>query len=115
MCGAADEQGVCRPIPVDCPPEIRTVCGCDRTTYVAPCAAYQSGTDVLRDGPCEASCEPDDASGVGGCDLLLGVVWTGTRCAYLSGCSCEGSDCAIIHRDETACEDAHGHCIVPHT
>lgn len=115
LCGGADEQGVCRPRPTDCPPEIRTVCGCDGNTYASPCDATTSGTDVAREGACEAPCTPDDARGVGSCDALLGYAWTGTRCAGLSGCTCEGTACDVVRRSEDVCLEAHAHCIVPHT
>jgi hypothetical protein len=113
-CGGADEQGVCRPRPTACPPEIRTVCGCDGITYASPCDAYTGGADVMFEGSCEMGCEPDDARGVGFCDLALGVVWTGTGCTSISGCSCEGTDCGMITRSIGDCEAAHSHCIVPH-
>ncbi|MDQ3032347.1 MAG: hypothetical protein M3Y87_08035 [Myxococcota bacterium] len=115
-CGGADEQGVCAPRPAACDPELATVCGCDGSTYPNGCEAAANGVDVARDVACdEGPCTADDAHGVGECDLLLGNAWTGTGCVGISGCSCEGTDCDVIRRSDSACLDAHSHCIVPHT
>lgn len=112
-CGGADETGVCRTRPDACPPEIRTVCGCDGVTYASPCDAYTSGTDVARDGACDATCSAQDARGSGSCDLFLGYAWTGSGCTGLSGCSCAGADCGSLYASESDCLDAHAGCPIP--
>lgn len=53
MCGAADGQGTCEPIPEGCPEYEELVCGCDDATYGNPCMAAAAGTSVQLAGPCE--------------------------------------------------------------
>jgi hypothetical protein len=53
MCGAADQPGVCVPIPggactADCP----GVCGCDGKFYCNACGAHMAGTDDSSDRSC---------------------------------------------------------------
>jgi hypothetical protein len=47
-----DFQGVCVPIPLDCPGECDPVCGCDGRTYKNRCLAIRAGTSVDHVGPC---------------------------------------------------------------
>ncbi len=47
---------------------------------------------------------------MGNCELLLGVIWDGESCDYLSGCSCEGSDCGDLFESVDACEDVYSFC-----
>lgn len=57
------------------------------------------------------SCEPQDVAGVGNCDAAFGVFFLGDAgCGWVSGCSCEGADCANGYEDEAACEQAHRGC-----
>ncbi|UJR84932.1 hypothetical protein [Sandaracinus amylolyticus] len=114
-CGGADETGTCRERPTVCPPVIHEVCGCDRLLYQSECDAYGAGTDVDYEGPCEASCEAQNARGTGDCDALLGWAWTGVDCRSVSGCECTGTDCADLWSDVSDCQRAHGHCVVPLT
>lgn len=58
----------------------------------------------------EAPCTPQDAEGVGACDLFLGYTWDGQRCVGISGCSCKGADCDKLYEDLGACRKAHAHC-----
>lgn len=44
-----------------------------------------------------------DARGEGGCEAVLGVVWTGSFCASISGCSCVGADCDLLFETMDAC------------
>jgi len=57
-----------------------------------------------------AACEPQDVGGVGNCDAAFGVFFLGNQCGWVSGCSCEGSDCDKGYDDEASCEAAHREC-----
>ena len=46
-----------------------------------------------------------------GCDeTFLGWEWTGSACAPVFGCACEGGDCAMLARTEHACLHDHAGC-----
>jgi hypothetical protein len=51
-CAAADEGGICRPIPEMCTREYAPVCGCDGQTHPTACTAHSAGVSVAHDGPC---------------------------------------------------------------
>ena len=61
------------------------------------------------DGP-RNICASMSAVGVGGCEAELGYVWDGGTCRSISGCSCEGADCARLAPTEAACLEAHRSC-----
>jgi len=59
---------------------------------------------------CGETCDPQDASGVGACEMIIGVFWDGFTCRYLSGCSCEGEDCDARYESIPECYLAHAGC-----
>lgn len=67
----------------------------------------QPAPDLAALRPCTAQ----DARGMGLCDRFFGVVWTGKACIGLSGCTCEGKDCASLFRSVADCEAAYAHCL----
>ncbi len=58
-----------------------------------------------------AICGPMDARGEGACDLALGIVWNGTACVSISGCSCVGTECADLFRTDAACRLRYAACL----
>ncbi|HEY8945006.1 MAG TPA: Kazal-type serine protease inhibitor domain-containing protein [Polyangiaceae bacterium] len=51
-CGAADQTGVCRPVPEMCTEEYAPVCGCNDRTYPNACHAAREGISVADSKPC---------------------------------------------------------------
>jgi len=52
FCGAADQTGVCRPVPEACTFELNPVCGCDDQNYSNACLANAAGVSVASAGEC---------------------------------------------------------------
>lgn len=50
---AADAQGVCTPLTLNCPATSAPVCGCDGTTYSNACFADTAGVAIQHDGQCQ--------------------------------------------------------------
>jgi hypothetical protein len=52
FCGAADQTGVCRPVPEACSDEEDPVCGCNDETFSNACYANAAGVSVASAGEC---------------------------------------------------------------
>lgn len=70
------------------------------------CAAPGEGCIAIA---CEDPCGPDQAKGIGSCDMALGYAWNGNECEVIGGCSCEGPACGKYDSREQ-CEAAHSNC-----
>ena len=51
-CGGIDREGMCRPMPRDCPVESNAVCSCEGTNFQSVCYANAAGQTVAYNGPC---------------------------------------------------------------
>ncbi|MCC6933527.1 MAG: hypothetical protein IT292_09765 [Deltaproteobacteria bacterium] len=51
-CGGFDVEGFCRLRPLNCPPNISEICGCDNRTYSSACIANSAGVTVKHEGKC---------------------------------------------------------------
>jgi hypothetical protein len=58
----------------------------------------------------EEGCEPQDARGVGPCEMGLGSFWDGEKCVSIEGCECAGEDCDELASVE-GCRFNHAHCL----
>ena len=109
---AADDVGVCLPVPDACAGVYAAVCGCDGVTYQNDCARLAAGAALDLPGPCDgatecgqgAACLDGAACDVSGCgETAAGVcVPAPEACAAVLDpvCGCDGrtweSDCARL-------------------
>ncbi|MBK8169553.1 MAG: hypothetical protein IPK60_04320 [Sandaracinaceae bacterium] len=75
-------------------------------------SAIDAGNDAGSDDDAggAVTCGYQDAFGVGACAAFFGYAWDGATCHSVSGCSCEGADCANLYESPEACVDAHAPC-----
>ncbi|GMV38343.1 MAG: hypothetical protein AMXMBFR64_00590 [Myxococcales bacterium] len=110
-CDIVDNMGTCVPKPEVCPKLWAPVCDCKGTTWPNDCERLAAGAQKAHDGECKVSpCAPQDAYGVGACDMFLGWFWNGKECVGQSGCSCSGADCGAGFMDLGACKKAYEGC-----
>jgi hypothetical protein len=86
-CGAADEAGVCRPTPWECPigAPCLQICGCDRRRYCNSCEAARLGVDVAPEEFCSGSADGGTQDGGAGraCGGFIGAICpTGFYCDF---------------------------------
>ncbi|MGE5783041.1 MAG: Kazal-type serine protease inhibitor domain-containing protein, partial [Myxococcales bacterium] len=96
LCGAADQTGICTPIPEACDMMYAPVCGCDDKTYGNDCVAAAAGVSVAFEGECAAGPSPDN-----GCGGITGKACSaGQYCKYASAAQCGAADqmgtCALV-------------------
>jgi Kazal-type serine protease inhibitor domain len=95
QCGAADQTGVCEPMPEVCAELYAPVCGCDGKTYSSDCHAAGSGVSVAAEGECAPSEVPEEGA-----------------CGGLQGLSCEeGFFCNYAIEAICGAADALGTCM----
>ncbi len=100
----------------DCCDDAAETCGVDECNASSNTGCQDGATcEAGNPNTCESStpdCSPQDAQGVGMCEMFMGYKWTGTECQGVSGCSCTGADCGSL-TDLEICEAAHAECAEP--
>ena len=114
QCGAADETGVCEPVPEACDTLLDPVCGCDDKTYDSACEAHRAHVSVLHAGSCaepEPGPEPVTCGGLAG-----GACPEGQFCRFAPEAQCGAADepgtctdlpesCQDIYAPVCGCDD----------
>lgn len=117
-CGAADQSGVCKPIPEMCTEQYQPVCGCDDKTYANTCFAARGGISIALMGECAAAqpspTQPSLQAGeLCGTRGVSGTCADGLYCKFKSACgatdsggSCVGrpSACTKIYKPVCGCD-----------
>jgi len=93
ICGAADQTGLCQPLPTACTRIFAPVCGCDGRDYGNRCEANAAGVAVASEGACAARC------GDGGALV----------------CDAEPSPCAVPGEVREVVGGCYGNCVDPET
>ncbi len=100
-CGAADQSGVCTPIPEACSEQYSPVCGCNDKTYPNACAAARDGVSVALAGPCATSAASELGEGqTCGTRGVAGECGAGLYCKYKSDCGATDSGGTCTRRPE---------------
>jgi hypothetical protein len=108
MCGAADQTGVCSPIPTGaCPADCPGVCGCDGRFYCSVCVAHMAGVDDSTDVSCLRDGGPQVCGGLRGgeCDAK-------SYCHYTPAAQCGAADATGVcqPRPQVCPQDCPGVC-----
>ncbi len=104
-CDWADMLGECVDVPWGCPDVWDPVCGCDGVTYSNACDMAAAQMSMDHEGACKSECVPLKDGNYGMCLALLGVVFDGEKCTWISGCSCE-PDCKYFFDTLDECQAA---------
>lgn len=100
-CGAADQTGVCKPIPEMCTEQYDPVCGCNDKTYANACHAAREGIAVGAKGECAPATPPPVAEGqLCGTRGVPGQCADGLYCKYKSACGATDSGGTCVARPQ---------------
>lgn len=97
-CGAADQSGVCKPIPEMCTQQYQPVCGCNDKTYANACFAALEGVAIATQGECVSVAQPPLSEGqLCGTRGVNGACAEGLYCKYKSACGATdtGGSCTV--------------------
>ncbi len=100
--GQCDGNGVCMPIPEECPWRREYVCGCDGNTYRNSCRAEEQGVSVLHEGECGGpiGCMENSDCGDGlFCSFEYGV------CGGSGECKAKPQSCEEYYEPVCGCDD----------
>jgi hypothetical protein len=113
-CGAADQSGVCKPIPEVCTEQHAPVCGCNDKTYSNECYAARESVSVGIQGECATAAVPPLAEAqLCGTRGVQGECGPGLYCKYRSACGATDSGgtctrrpqmCTRIYRPVCGCD-----------
>ncbi len=100
-CGAADQTGVCKPIPEMCTEQYAPVCGCNDKTYANDCFAAREGIAVASQGECAPATPPPLTEGqLCGTRGVEGQCAEGLYCKYKSACGATDSGGSCVTRPQ---------------
>ena len=100
-CGAADQSGVCKPIPQLCTAQYQPVCGCNDKTYPNACTAAREGIAVAAEGECAVAAPPVLAAGaLCGTRGVQGTCGDSLYCKYNSACGATDSGGSCVPRPQ---------------
>lgn len=108
-CGAADQSGVCKPLPQMCTEQYQPVCACNDKTYPNECQAARAGVSVAKLGECApaASAPPVADAGAAlaegqtcGTRGVPGECGSGLYCKFKSDCGATDSGGTCSRRPE---------------
>jgi hypothetical protein len=101
QCGAADQSGVCKPIPEMCTEQYQPVCGCDDKTYPNVCFAAREGIAVAALGECAPPARAALAAGaLCGTRGVEGACGDGLYCKYNSACGATDTGGSCVPRPQ---------------